>query len=222
MAVSLGLMICSGVRAADKKEPPASTRFEPQILAYEARDKASPPPQQAILLTGASNIVRWKSFAEDLPGYEVINRGFGGSHIADVLYYADRVIVPYHPKLVIVQAGGNDLNSGKTPAEVLTDVKALVAKVRQSLPETRIAFISISPSIARWKQRETQAEFNRLLGEYLAQGENLDFIDVNEMFLGPDGMPRAEMFVADGQHLSDEGFKARAKLIIPHLPPRKE
>lgn len=215
-------MICSGVQAADKKEPRSSTRFEPQILAYEARDKASPPPQQAILLTGASNIVRWKSFAEDLPGYEVINRGFGGSHIADVLYYADRVIVPYHPKLVIVQAGGNDLNSGKTPAEVLTDVKALVAKVRQSLPETRIAFLSISPSIARWNQRETQAEFNRLLREYLAQGENLDFIDVNEMFLGPDGMPRAEMFVADGQHLSDEGFKARAKLIIPHLPPRKE
>jgi lysophospholipase L1-like esterase len=213
-------MIGADARAADQKR--TSTRFEPQIVAYEARDKESPPPKDVIVLTGASNIVRWKSFAEDLPGYQVINRGFGGSQIADVLYYADRVIIPYHPKMVIIQAGGNDLKSGKTPAEVLSDVKALVEKIRTALPKTRIAFLSISPSPARWDQRDKQAELNKLMSDYLSAGENLDFIDVNSAFLTSDGKPRAELFVADGQHHNAEGFNARAKLIIPHLPPREE
>lgn len=210
------------VAAAADKAPPLSTRFEGTITGFETRDKQSPPPQGAILLTGASNIVRWKSFAEDLPGYTVINRGFGGSQLADVAYYADRVIIPYRPKMVIVQAGGNDLASGKSPETILGDAKSLVTKIRAALPETPIAFLSISPSIGRWKQREQQAELNRLLKEYASQGDKLDFIDVNAMFLGPDGMPLAEMFVADGQHLSEAGFKARAKLILPHLPTLKE
>jgi lysophospholipase L1-like esterase len=209
-----------GARTEAADKAPLSTRFEPQIIAFETRDKGAPPSQGAILLTGASNIVRWKSFAEDLPGYQVINRGFGGSHLADVAHYADRVIIPYRPKMVIVQGGGNDLNSGKTPEEVLRDAQTLVSKIRTALPETRIAFVSISPSIARWNQREKQAELNKLLSDFLSQGDKLDFIDVNEMFLGPDGKPRAELFVADGLHLSEAGFKARAKLILPYLPPR--
>ena len=221
LVLSLLLTIGTLAMAADKKKR-SSTRFEPQIVAYEAKDKESPPPKDAILLTGASNIVRWKSFAEDLPGYQVLNRGFGGSQIADVVDYADRIIVPYRPKMVIVQAGGNDLASGKTPDEVLADAKALVEKVRKSLPEVRIAFLSISPSPKRWDQREKQAEFNKLLNDYLSHGDNLDFIDVNSAFLGSDGKPRAEMFVADGQHHSVEGFKARAQLIVPHLPQQKE
>jgi lysophospholipase L1-like esterase len=219
-ALSIMLTIHSPARAAAKQR--SSTRFEDRIKDYEAKDKTDPPPQNAILLIGASNMGRWKAFAEDLPGYQVINRAFGGSQIADIGYYADRVIIPYHPQMVVVQAGGNDLKSGKTPEEVLADVKALVAKVRASLPETRIAFLSINPSPARWEQREKQAEFNKLLKEYLSAGDNLDFIDVNSAFLGPDGKPRADLFVADGQHHNEEGFKARAQLIIPHLPPLKE
>ncbi len=210
LALSVALTICTDARTADKTaKKRLSTRFEPQIAAYEAKDKEAPPPQNAILLTGASNVARWKSFAEDLPGYQVINRGFGGSQIADVVYYADRIIVPYHPKMVIVQAGGNDLKSGKTPDEVLSDAKALVQKVRASLPQTRIAFLSISPSPARWDQRDKQAELNKLLSDYLSHDDNLDFIDVNSAFLGPDGKPRAELFVSDGQHHNAEGFKAR-------------
>ena len=217
LVLSIALAIRTGASAADKKR--TSTRFEPQIAAYEAKDKEAPPPKDVIVLTGASNVARWKSFAEDLPGYQVINRGFGGSQIADVAYYADRVIIPYHPKMVIVQAGGNDLKSGKTPAEVLSDVKGLVEKIRTSLPKTRIAFLSISPSPARWDQRDKQAELNKLMSDYLSHGDNLDFIDVNSAFLTPDGKPRAELFVSDGQHHNAEGFKARAQLIIPHLPP---
>jgi lysophospholipase L1-like esterase len=233
LTFSLALIATHDVHAVDKAAEKGavkkreSTRFEKQIEAYEARDKEAPPPKNPIVLTGASNIVRWKSFAEDLPGYDVINRGFGGSQIADVLYYADRVIIPYRPKMVIVQAGGNDLKSGKTPEEVFSDAKALVAKIRAALPDTRIAFLSISPSPARWEMRETQAKLNALLRDYLTASDNLDFnnldfIDVNSAFLTTDGQPRPELFVADGQHHNDEGFKARAQIILQHLPKQED
>lgn len=120
--------------------------------------------------------------------------------------------------MVVVQAGGNDLKSGKTPEAVLGDVKALVEKVRAALPETRIAFLSISPNPARWNLLDKQTELNKLMNDYLSHGENVDYIDVKAAFLGSDGKPRADLFLSDGQHHNDQGFKARAKLIIPHLP----
>ena len=84
--------------------------------------------------------------AQDYPDYKVINRGFGGSQIADSVYYADRIIIPYKPRLIVLQAGTNDINAGKSPEQVLADFKAFVEKVRAKLPDTRIAFLSINPA----------------------------------------------------------------------------
>ena len=109
----------------------ASLRFEKEIKAYEASDEKSPPPTGAILFTGSSSIRRWTSLAADFPEHKVINRGFGGCQLSDVIYYADRIIIPYKPRLVIVGAGNNDINAGKTPQQVFDDFKTLVEKIRE-------------------------------------------------------------------------------------------
>jgi lysophospholipase L1-like esterase len=193
-------------------------RFEKEIKAYEASDQKSPPPTGAILFTGSSSIRRWTTLAEDFPEHKVINRGFGGSQLADVIYYADRIIIPYKPKLIVVGAGGNDINAGKTPQQVLADFQTLVDKVRAKLPETRIAFIEINPSPARWSQSVQQREANRLVRDYVDKGENLDYIELFDALLGPDGKPREDLYVADRLHPNAEGYKLRTLLIRPHLP----
>jgi lysophospholipase L1-like esterase len=198
-------------------EPAPSTRFDKAILAFEEADRTAPPPRGAILFVGASSTRLWKTLAEDFPGYTVVNRGFGGSQMADALYYADRIVIPYRPKLIVVQEGGNDINAGKTPEQVLAGFQAFVTKVRAELPDTRIAFMSLSPSPARWEQAEKQKRANQLAREYVLAGKNLDYIELWDQFLGPDGKPREELFVEDRLHNNEAGYKIRAEVVRPHL-----
>ncbi len=202
---------------AKSAEASSSAKYEKAIRAFEEADKASPPPKGAILFIGASSVRLWKTLAEDFPGYQVINRGFGGSQLADSVYFADRIVIHYEPRLIILNAGGNDINAGKSPEQVLADFRAFVEKVRAELPETRIAFLSLSPSPKRWEQAEKQKAANRLVKQYIAAGKNLDYIELWDQFLGPDGKPREDLFVADRLHNNAAGYKIRAEVVRPHL-----
>src|SRR5688572_15841124 len=87
-------------------------RWESQIAQYEEQDRTNPPAKGGIVFTGSSTIRGWKSLANDLPEHHVMNRGFGGSQIADATHFADRIIFPYAPRMVVIRAGGNDIHSG--------------------------------------------------------------------------------------------------------------
>jgi lysophospholipase L1-like esterase len=194
-----------------------SVRWEKDIRAFEAVDQEAPPPKGAILFIGASTTRRWSTLAQDFREYQVINRGFGGSQTIDSVYYADRIVIPYKPRLIVIQTGGNDINAGKKAEQVLADHRAFVEKVRAELPDTRIAITAISPSPSRWAQADEQKKANRLLEEYVRAGKNLDYIDIWEQFLGPDGKPREDLFVEDRLHNNAAGYKIRAEVVRPHL-----
>lgn len=194
-----------------------ANKFEKEIAAFEAADKTNPPPQGAILFTGASGIKRWTTLAQDFPDLKVINRGFGGSQISDSIHFLDRVSIPYHPKTIVIQAGGNDLNAGKQVPQVVADFKTYVAKVRAPLPGVKIVYLGQGPSPLRWEQREKQQELNRLVREYIGAGKNMTFVDLWDVTLGTDGRPRPELFVEDRLHPSAEGYKLRTKLLRPAI-----
>lgn len=203
--------------AAKVAEKPPSAKWEKDIRAFEEADRESPPPKGAILFIGASSTRRWKTLAEDFPEYKVINRGFGGSQTVDAVYYADRIVIPYKPRLIVLQEGGNDINAGKKAEQVLADFQAFVAKVRAELPDARIAFTSLSPSPSRWAQADEQQKANRLILDYVRAGKNLDYIELWDQFLGPDGKPREDLFVEDRLHNNEAGYKIRAQVVRPHL-----
>ena len=193
-------------------------RFEGEIRAFEQADATNPPPQHAIVFVGSSGIRLWKTLAEDFPNHRVINRGFGGSHIADSTYFADRILIPYHPKMIVLRAGLNDIHAGKSPEQVEADFKAFVAKVRGSLPDTRIVFLSINPSPARWANIERERRANELIRAYIAMQSNMEYVDISTPMLGADGLPRGELYIADRLHPSGEGYKLWTSIIAPHLP----
>ena len=193
-------------------------KWEKEIAAYEQIDRTNPPPADALLFIGSSTIRLWKTLAQDFPGHRVINRGFGGSEIVDSTHFADRVILPYKPRMVLLRAGGNDLNAGKSPEQVFADFKEFVAKIHSKLPRTEIVFISLSPSIARWKQADKEKAVNTMIEEYIRQTPRLKYIETYPMPLGADGQPRAELFVADKLHFNAEGYKLLAEIVRPHLP----
>ena len=196
------------------------------MRAFEAVDKMNPPPKNAIEFIGSSSVKRWTTLAADFPGHKVFNRGFGGSHLSDSVAFADRIVIPYQPKLVVLYAGDNDIAAGKSPEQVFTDLKAFVAKVQAALPETRIACISIKPSPSRMKFIEQQKLANRLICEFIAGNPKLVYVDVFAPMLGSDGQPRAELFVSDQLHLSKAGYQLWTDILKPVLdkldPPASE
>jgi hypothetical protein len=192
-------------------------KWEKEIAAYERADETNPPPKGALLFIGSSTIRRWQTLAQDFPGHKIINRGFGGSEIVDSTHFADRLIFPCAPRAVFLRAGGNDLWAGKTPEEVFADFKDFVAKVRQKLPETEIVFISLSPSIARWKQADKEKSLNTMVEDYIRGKPRLKYVETYSVPLGPEGQPRPELFVADKLHFSAEGYKLLAERVRPFL-----
>jgi lysophospholipase L1-like esterase len=209
------LLLAAAVARPDAKAP--SEKWEKEIAAFEAADKKAPPPQGAVLFIGSSSTRLWKTLAQDFPDYKTINRGFGGSEIADSVYFADRIVIPCKPRLIVLQAGTNDINNGKTPEQVFADFKSFVEKVRAKLPDVRIAFLSLSPAPIRWAQADKQKKANQLIKEYIESGKNLDYIELWDQFLGPDGKPREDLFRDDRLHNNAAGYKIRAEAVRPHL-----
>ncbi len=226
-AVAVFVFVSSLVGGAQQPQPSAvtseqkphdSSRWEKAIAAFEAEDKTNPPPKGALLFIGSSTIVRWKTLAHDYPEHKVINRGFGGSQIADSVNFADRIIIPYAPRAVFLRAGGNDLNAGKSVEQVFNDYKAFVTKIQSELPDTDIFYIGLSPSIARWKQADKEKELNTLVQGYIAGKPHLKYIETYDMVLGSDGKPREDLFVEDKLHFNEAGNKLLAERVRPYLP----
>jgi lysophospholipase L1-like esterase len=193
-------------------------KWEKDIAAYEQADRTNTPPKGALLFIGSSTIVRWKTLAHDFPEQRLINRGFGGSEIVDATHFAERVILPYAPRMVFLRSGGNDLWGGKSAEQVFADFKEFVAKIHSKLPETEIVFISLSPSVARWKQADKEKAVNNMVEEFVKRTSHLKYIETYPMVLGADGQPRPELFVADKLHFNEDGYKLLIERVRPYLP----
>jgi len=214
-----GLSLAALAHLAVSAEPGHDfAKWEKEVAAMEAQDKISPPPKGEILFIGSSTVKRWTTLAQDFPQHKVINRGFGGTQIVDATHFADRLIFPHEPKLIFFRAGGNDLNAGKSAEQVFADYQEFVAKVQAKLPKTEIVFISLSPSIARWKQAHKEKALNDMVQKSIAGKPGLKYLETYDMVLGKDGMPREELFVADKLHFNAEGYKLFAERIRPFLP----
>ena len=185
------------------------------IEAFEASDRANPPPQGAVLFIGSSSIEHWKSVAADFPEVRVINRGFGGSELGDSTYFADRIVKPYHPRAIVLYAGDNDLYDGHTPLQVRDAFSAFVSKVRLFDPDVPIAFVSIKPSMARKALLPKIKQANELVHEYAATQKNVAYIDVLTPMLGADGQPQPKWFIEDGLHMNRMGYALWIDMLKP-------
>jgi lysophospholipase L1-like esterase len=185
------------------------------IEAFEASDRANPPPQGAVLFIGSSSIEHWKSVAADFPEAKVINRGFGGSELSDSTYFADRIIKPYHPRAIVLYAGDNDLWDGHTPQQVRDDFEAFVRKVRSFDPAAAIAFVAIKPSMARKALLPKIKQTNELVRKYAATQKNVTYVDVFTPMLGADGQPQPKWFIEDGLHMNRTGYELWIGVLKP-------
>jgi lysophospholipase L1-like esterase len=193
--------------------------WESTIRKFEAHDRLQPPPADAIVFTGSSSITFWSTLEQDMAPLPVINRGFGGSRLNDVVYYAPRIVVAYRPRAVVLFAGTNDLAGAKpkTAQEVFTGYRAFVDAVHTALPETPIYYISITPTPSRWKHWPIVQEANRLIRAHTATDPRLHFVDMTDVILGADGKPDRSLFRIDRLHPNRKGYAVWTAKIKPIL-----
>ena len=211
-AVAISVLALLVVVAMAARQTP---RFESEIRAFEAADRAKMPEPGAILFTGSSSIRLWKTLAEDFPGHRVLNRGFGGSHVSDSVRLYERTVVPYRPKAIVFFAGTNDLADGKSPETVALDYRTFVELVRAKLPAVPIAYIAISPAPSRWNNIANVRKANALIKGYSESTPGLRFIDTYAAMTNAIGGPRVELYGPDNLHLNPKGYALWRSIIGP-------
>ncbi len=205
--------------AQDKKsESPQDpfAKWEKPIQAFEQEDEKSPPPKGEIVFVGSSSIRLWKT-EPSFPGFKVINRGFGGSQIADSTHFIERIVLKHEPRIVVFYAGDNDVASGKSAERVIADFTAFAEKLHAKLPQTRLLFIAIKPSTSRWKLADTQRAANEGIAKLAASTDWISFVDIWKAMLNDDGQPRADLLIKDGLHMNADGYRIWNAALLPHL-----
>jgi len=192
--------------------------WEETIAKFEAADRTAPPPSGGVVFVGASSIVRW-NLPEYFPelGAKAINRGFGGSLAADSSYYADRIVIPYKPRIVVFYAGDNDVETPTKPEQIAASFSKFDRKVHTALPDTTIIFIAIKPSLRRFAFMDKITAANGLVKDYIGKHKNLVYMDIVPQMLNAEGKPRPELLVADGLHMSPEGYRIWTAALKPLL-----
>jgi lysophospholipase L1-like esterase len=197
-------------------QQPSSDRWEEDIRAFEDDDAKNPKPTGGVVFIGSSSIRMW-DLDRSFPGLDAINRGFGGSQMADSLRYAKRILLPLKPKIVVVYAGDNDINAGKSPEIVFADFTAFVALVHDALPATKIVFVAIKPSLRRWNLVVQMRRANYKVEKFASTHPLVEFVDIDTPMLGGDRRPRPELFVEDGLHMTWAGYEVWNAALEPFL-----
>ncbi|TKC00145.1 GDSL-type esterase/lipase family protein [Pedobacter cryophilus] len=204
--------LCSTLAFAQQRPP-----FYQEIEAFKKADSVRMPVKNGILFVGSSSFTMWKDLEKTYQKYQAINRGFGGSNLANAIYYADDIIFPYQPRQIVIYSGENDIAEGATPDVTFDRFKLLFSLIRKKMPNVAISFISIKPSLSREKFMPQMLYANELIKTYLQTQTNVSFIDVYHLMLQENGKPMSDIFIKDNLHMNQKGYDIWTKTITPYL-----
>ena len=191
--------------------------YQGDIDKFKEADKGTSPAKDLILFTGSSSIRFWSTLKDDMAPHNVLNRGFGGAHIAHVNYHFDEIVKPYKPKAIVFFCGTNDLSAFKTPEETFEDFNRFLSMVKNELPGTKLIVIGVKPSTARAYLIPEEQEFNGLISNLAEKEDLLSYVSVWNPMLTDEGKANPDLFVDDGLHMNQKGYEIWAKLVKPEL-----
>jgi len=193
--------------------------FKEEIANFKKMDSLSFPGKHLILFAGSSSFRKWTHVQEAFPTHPIINRGFGGSTLPDLIYYANDILFPYEARQIVIYCGENDIAASDTiTAEtLLLRFKQLFALIRTRQPKTEIDFVSIKPSPSRIQFRQTVEKSNQLIQAFIAKQPHSKYINVFNAMLNPDGSIRQDIFMEDRLHMNAKGYAIWTRIIEPYL-----
>ena len=193
--------------------------FIKEIKAFKQQDSIAMPPQNAILFAGSSSFRLWKNIEADFLGHTIINRGFGGSSLPDVIRYTEDIIFPYSPKHIVIYCGENDFAADpKLPSDsVVRRFRILFSLIRSRFITTHISYVSMKPSPSRWKMKDQMIAANDGIKKFLKSQRRTSYVDVWTPMLAENGEPMKDLFLSDSLHMNTKGYAIWQKAIEPVL-----
>lgn len=208
-------VVLSVIFSVCAQEDPDPLRFQKQIETFQAWDRKNAIPDDFVLMIGSSSIVMWSSM-ESFPDLKIVNRGFGGSHISDLIHYKQEILLKYEtPQCIVFYCGDNDVASGKSPESVLKDFETFWKVVRQHAPNTPLVYIPIKPCPSRWHLWEKASKFNEQIRVLSQENSWLYYADTAEPMLETGAPPDSSLFISDMLHLSGKGYAMWTSVVRP-------
>lgn len=201
-------------------QTPSKIPFQNEIDVFIKKDSIAMPAANSILFVGSSSFNYWKDISTYFPGYPIINRGFGGSSLTDIIYFNQETILKYKPKQIYIYCGENDIAASDTitPQIVFERFKTLHSIIRTHLGnKIPVMYVSIKPSVARWSMEEKFVAANSLIRNFINKQKNTQFLDVHSAMLDTSGMVYKDIFIADKLHMNAKGYAIWQKIIAPTL-----
>lgn len=216
--IYLILLICLACITVQLKAVAQDARpFWSEIEAFQKQDSLAMPAKNGIVFVGSSSIRMWKDAEQTFKKYQVINRGFGGSTLAEAITYLDYLVFPYEPRQVVIYSGENDVAGGVSATETFQRFKTLVTKIRAKQAELPLVYLSMKESPSRKQHRDTLLKANNMIKDYMSTLSKAVYVDVNAKMLDKDGSTRPELFREDMLHMKKEGYDIWKKALQPHL-----
>lgn len=199
------ILFCQCVLASAQYERAA--QWEEKIQELRDKNCKEGIKQGCVLFIGSSTFTRWGDTQKYFPHSEVVNRAFGGSMMCDQIYYFDEVVKPFNPAQVVIYEGDNDLNeTATTPEQFMEDVICMSRLIHYHYPKCRILLVSIKPCPARVQSFDKYKKANRLMEEYAALYDFMDYVSVWDKFVDHNDQPIMEYFKEDSIHITPEAY----------------
>lgn len=191
--------------------------YEDEVKRLE-KDRLKVGHEPEMLFYGSSSIRLWENLENDFPSHRVSNLGFGGSTLSACVWFFERIMYYYNPKVLLVYAGDNDLGDGRNPEEIFIFFQQLMVKSSLRFGNIPCYFISLKPSLSRWHLADQFSYTNNLIeSEIIKHNGNWKFIDVYKRMLTKEGQPERSYYEPDGLHLSQEGYDLWKRVVQSHL-----
>jgi len=192
-------------------------RFQEEVNAIQKKyDTLLDTSKETIVFTGSSSVRMWHDLQNRFPESQIVNSGFGGSQVSDLMYYIYDLILRYEPKKVFIYEGDNDISAKKKPRDIIDTTEQIIYGIRKNFPDTEIILISAKPSIARWNLKRKYKRLNRKFERLAQNGTLLEFADVWKPML--DGRKlKQDIFIEDGLHMNAKGYEIWFNVMRTHL-----
>lgn len=190
-----------------------SNRFKNEVDELFNKEHNFSPNKKLVVFTGSSSVKMWKDVQSCFPEYNIINNGFGGSQFSDLIWFYNQLVIKQTPEILFIYEGDNDIASDKKPTQIMKEVKVLVKRIQNDLPQTKVVMISPKPSIARKGLKKEYIKLNKKLEKFCTKTDNLEFADVWSAMLDENGNVFEDIFIEDGLHMNKKGYDLWAKVI---------
>lgn len=210
----VGVALLSSCSLQKRYSPESYAWAIPEIEAFE-RLNEQPIPKNGLLFIGSSSIRLWKTLAQDMAPYPVVQRGYGGAHLRDAIFFPDALLGNGQPAMIIGFIA-NDIKGvpeDERPQRIKRLFKYFLKQVRERHPKTPFLWVEITPTQSRWAQWKAIKKVNKKIKVYCDKTDNLYFVQTANAFLTAEGLPRTELFVEDQLHLNQQGYALWSRLI---------